>query len=149
MLLGCMFGWFAQTEAQVPCFSYDAAGNRTARNSCASLAAPGTDEANEAAINVLGADGAPASAAAAVQDATELLDIRAVPNPGTGIFQVSGNAKPDAEVRILDLNGRVVVQRLLGEGLFDLSTQPDGAYLLWVQQAGESKMLLVRKITKP
>ena len=65
------------------------------------------------------------------------------PNPSTGIFQISSNSKATSidVINIMSLDGRVIYTAdnvNLTSGLsIDLSSQPDGMYLVQVVQGGE------------
>lgn len=51
------------------------------------------------------------------------------PNPGRGIFTVSGLEK-DTEIRVTDLHGRLVKLTCIDNGVINLCDLPDGAYYL-------------------
>lgn len=72
------------------------------------------------------------------------------PNPSTGVFAIEipeGTLNQHWRLRIYNLKGRLVLERSLQEGevsTFDLSRQPDGLYLLQMQQNG--KAIVSRRI---
>jgi hypothetical protein len=112
--------------AQVPsgsfiCFNYDAAGNRTLATTCS------------ADIGLQSSPQAPIT-----PTALEPGEILVYPNPSTGIFIVRTDAfTPDTDAVIFDAGARVVFQGTLGDGMFDLSAQGTGTYLLRLTHNGK------------
>lgn len=81
------------------------------------------------------------STISAVGPDLELLDVKLYPNPATDKLQVSLGQLPDAaDLRIIDLSGRVVLQTSLTEAnsVIDLSDLNTGMYLVQVN-AGEKR----------
>jgi Secretion system C-terminal sorting domain len=111
-----------QTHAQNICFTYDAAGNRTTRVLC--------NVPPQALI----------SSQQTVSPQVVLLEpgqVLLYPNPNHGVFQLRSNDyPPETEVIIFDANARVVQVRKLGDGVFDLSVQPPGIYILQLSHTG-------------
>jgi Secretion system C-terminal sorting domain len=118
----------AQTDI---CYSYDAAGNRTKREKCC--------------------------ATCWFKEDTEIMELSSVtpqeqstlkvfPNPSTGRFQLSGPDVPlDAQVRVMNMSGVLVLERQLGDGHFDLSNLPAGIYVLNVQYGSTRKAIVLDK----
>jgi Secretion system C-terminal sorting domain len=109
------------------CFSYDAAGNRKQRISCANLNGSGDRDAE------------------ALQ-ATLTSELLVFPNPSNGSFQLQTNAPAASEVFVTDLTGRLILRQPLGDGSLDLRTQPNGTYLLSINAKEFKKSVLIEKI---
>ncbi len=126
-------GWAIDLSAQNEiCFTYDAAGNRIKRQSCCtncSLTGPTENRDQQQAAPL----------------AVEKWTI--VPNPSTGVFTLTGqDIPPSAQVFILDLAGRVIQDRPLGDGHFEVRELPPGAYLVALSYNGIRRTLLLEKI---
>jgi len=124
-----------EMSAQSVTYTYDNAGNRTARTFSAAKAPQAPDE---------------------FRDATALPELIAeksvviFPNPTKGILSVEIKDYTDnlqAEFRLTDLSGRTVIDRKISgdNQTFDLSRLAAGIYLLQIRINGESA---VRKIIK-
>jgi hypothetical protein len=101
--------------AQSVCYTYDASGNRTQRVPCVLALQSHTSKYEPKAI--------------VPQEGLLLL----FPNPNRGIFTVSVKDYPiEAQVSIYDQMGRLVLQRNLNDGQFNLSNEASGWYVLTV-----------------
>ncbi len=70
------------------------------------------------------------------------------PNPTEGIVQVRVGKGLGGMVRLIDINGQVLEQQEIGEGLrFDLSTRPAGFYWLDIrfEDGSRSRERVVKK----
>ena len=123
-------------SAQNVSYTYDNAGNRTAR-----------------VIKLNPAPPQPQAAPQAVTALTDLIAEKAItiyPNPTKGILSVEikdYTAKLQAEFRITDLSGKTIFNRKANSAIqtFDLSRHAAGIYLLQIRINGES---VVWKIIK-
>lgn len=74
------------------------------------------------------------------------LPIRIGPNPGEGIFWVALETASPAQLHVYTPDGRLVHQKTLqGQGVIDLSSYPDGAYILNVWANGQSNHCILIK----
>jgi hypothetical protein len=112
------------TQAQNACFNYDAAGNRIQRINSGTACL-----ANELVSNPNNTPPAPL--------VLEKGAVLVYPNPSLGVFTVLTTDYPaEAETVVLNANGNEVLRRQLNDGVFDLSTQPDGVYYLKLTYPG-------------
>jgi len=81
-----------------------------------------------------------------------LNDLRAYPNPSTGLFTIGSktNGIADVEVTILDLSGRTILaQQCSGQAEyhFDLSQKPEGIYFVRMKSSGSMRVerMIIRK----
>lgn len=106
--------------AQCIAFTYDAAGNRTQRNICPAplpvvTAAEVTSLTEQSQVP---------------DESLDLTEVRIIPNPSTGLYQLTSSGLPqETPLLVLDNQGHVVQQRLLGDGLIDISALADGLYV--------------------
>jgi YD repeat-containing protein len=121
------------TSAQSVTYTYDNAGNRTAR--------------------VITMNSAPAQAPEAMTVFSDLVAEKAIliyPNPTDGILTVEIKDYTDevrAEFRLTDLSGRTILSRKATAGFqtFDLSREAAGIYLLQIRINGESTVWKIVK----
>jgi Secretion system C-terminal sorting domain len=103
-------------HAQDRCFSYDEAGNRTARISCILPPIELVSNPNQVAPPVI---------------ELEEGKVLPTPNPSFGYFILRTDAyPPQAEISIYNSEAQLVQTRLLGDGYIDLSAQPSGMYFV-------------------
>lgn len=119
----------AQTDI---CFTYDAAGNRTIRQLC------------RVAVNAAGTERAEEPSQALTEAPPKLVIL---PNPGVGVFRIETVGVPDnALVSIFNLAGDLLVQQMIGEGVFDLTAYPPETYFISVVFNGTRLSALWEKI---
>ena len=109
-----------QMDAQTAiCYGYDAAGNRITRSSSCPLPLVSGGEEQSSMYKL---------------SESQMLatgEVLLFPNPTTGVFQLQTTAfLPDTKVSVLDELGRLLSQRQLGDGQFDLSNYPSGTYYI-------------------
>jgi hypothetical protein len=76
----------------------------------------------------------------------DLEDVVLSPNPVLDIFQITMNNDLPTEMRILDLNGRVLlVDTFMGQTSLDISTWAAGFYMCQLKQEGGMKVLRIVK----
>ncbi len=124
--------WKADAQTGI-CLEYDNAGNRVSRNDCISAFAPNGEEQ---------------SAAFKLPENATLVEgeVRLLPNPTTGIFQLQTNDFPaETNVSVFDALGRVLFYRQLGDGQFDLSTRSAGTYYIRIVKGGVQKTVVLIK----
>ena len=103
--------------------------------------------------NYLNCPGAPAAAARVIMGSAALAQVRALPNPSKGSFDLQFNSEPgkNAQVYIINSNGSIIEKRELNSGAqtvsFDLNGQPNGLYFVRiVTEAGEQiKKVVLQK----
>ncbi len=69
------------------------------------------------------------------------------PNPTQGGFTIKYTTKNSKEplVTIRDINGKLIIQRKLNNGFFDISNYPAGTYVLTLQQGKSIKTARIIK----
>jgi hypothetical protein len=76
----------------------------------------------------------------------DLEDVVLSPNPVLDIFQITMNNDLPTEMRILDLNGRVLlVDTFMGQTSLDISTWAAGFYMCQLKQEGGMKVIRIVK----
>jgi len=126
---------FWKIDAQTGvCYEYDAAGNRTARNNCmSSLAA---EEQYYSDFKLL-------DKTATTQTRGELI---VFPNPTKGAFQLQTiDFPPESDVFLLDVNGKLLFNRKLDYGQFNLTDYPAGAYYVKIVDGDRSQTVVIAK----
>ncbi|MEO1628354.1 MAG: T9SS type A sorting domain-containing protein [Bacteroidota bacterium] len=80
-----------------------------------------------------------------------LSDMILFPNPTMESFSIKGNGlSPEATVSIVDMNGRVLSQRSLGDGSgIDVSELAEGTYMITLMHKDVRKVSLLVKTTNP
>jgi hypothetical protein len=76
----------------------------------------------------------------------EVADLKLAPNPSNGMFSVMFDlpARGDAELRVIDVNGRVIYQETMNDFQgsyrkeFDISGQSKGIYYMQITQNGKT-----------
>lgn len=115
-------------------FTYDAAGMRVSRYSCASRPTAASDRESTAIADTLRA-----------ADATS-VSMRILPNPTQSLFWVNADGcPPETEVRVWNETGQFLLSRPLGDGLIDLSSYPPGHYFVRLNHANSRKSSIVLK----
>ena len=123
-------------SAQI-CIGYDAAGNRISRATCLS-------DPNEIP-NPNGLQGP--EVRQAQNSIIEELEINFYPNPSTGVFNLKSNKNLiGSAIRVIDIQGRLILQEQLSSNEIDLSNNPAGLYQITVFIKNEIKQFLVEKI---
>ena len=120
-----------QAQSKAYTYTYDRAGNRTARNVVyLRLASPNNSTA--AAVQQTAID----SSAAVFDDISDELRISLFPNPTTKTVQVEySNPKTTTqEQRLYGQNGKLLEQRKeqVGNLMFNLEPYPPGNYFIWL-----------------
>lgn len=94
---------------------------------------------------------APCGIAASVEDALSNSSLNVYPNPGNGVFNISGLSGNSTRITVIDLTGRTVAERTLNNGsavqevaLTDLT---DGVYQMRIEQGEkvEVKKIVIRR----
>ena len=67
--------------------------------------------------------------------------LRAMPNPGTGLFRIEGLQSPDARYEVFGADGRLLASGAFHTNTVDLSRLGAGLYLMRVQDNGSSQTL--------
>ena len=67
--------------------------------------------------------------------------LRAMPNPGTGLFRIEGLQSPDARYEVFGTDGRLLASGAFHTNTVDLSRLGAGLYLMRVQDNGSSQTL--------
>ncbi|MFM2207757.1 MAG: hypothetical protein RL213_1732 [Bacteroidota bacterium] len=82
-------------------------------------------------LSVLASNGATPSASSG-------LTLQVHPNPGNGLFTLTGDFRSDAELTVVDVNGRLVLRQPTGKGVtrFRISSSP-GLYFAVVRDGGK------------
>ena len=120
-------------SAQSVAYTYDTAGNRTAR-----------------VVTISKSPAAQEETITALQDLIAEKAITIYPNPTKGILSVEIKDYTDqlqAEFRLTDLSGRTIINRKASSDIqtFDLSRQAAGIYLLQIRINGESAVWKIIK----
>ena len=123
------------------CFTYDAAGNRIGRRSnfCDLVEYPNDPPNPNSGQDSLGRQ--------AQISVIESLELSFYPNPSTEIFTLKSNQDLiGSTVRIIDLQGRLVLQEQLKNNELNMSYFPVGLYQISVFYREEVRTFLVEKI---
>ena len=88
-------------------------------------------------------------------DPTQLTDVQAFPNPGSGLFTISNlvttGLRDHAEISVFDAKGQLVMKKLVNDAAqiqLDLTQQPPGAYLMKVSDANNqatTRQLIIQR----
>lgn len=82
-------------------------------------------------------DGTPFTPYTSVEKLRHRLSFGIYPNPGNGHFALMNPALADAELEILDLSGKVMLNQKAGQGKFEVQGLPAGMYLVRPTQLAE------------
>lgn len=125
---------FQDISAQCIAFTYDAAGDRTARNICPQPIAAPSGQTHLATADITWQE---------IND----TDINLYPNPTYGIIQIrSAILSRDAEMLVTDILGRVmVINKKVSTGWLDLSDLQAGRYFVRIVDDKKYKVLSVIK----
>ncbi|MEO1518797.1 MAG: T9SS type A sorting domain-containing protein [Bacteroidota bacterium] len=84
------------------------------------------------------------------QNFSNLSDYVVFPNPAMTSFSIRGDGlNPEATLSILGMDGRVLSQRVLGDGRdIDVSSLPEGAYVLTLVDKNQSRVSMLIKSTQ-
>ena len=122
-------------SAQI-CIGYDAAGNRISRQGGCFLPPDENPNANKGT-----------EVRQAQNSIIEELEINFYPNPSTGVFNLKSNMNIiGSAIRVIDIQGRLILQEQLSSNEIDLSNNPAGLYQITVFIKNEIKQFLVEKI---
>lgn len=120
------------------CFTYDAGGNRILRYDCTSAPSKQLAEASSEII----AKGLEQTKALALDEV-----LSAAPNPSSELFQVTATAfPPEAWTILFDMTGKIVQERRLADGQYNLSGLAAGSYILVIHYAEIKRVLKLVKI---
>ena len=73
------------------------------------------------------------------------LHVEVYPNPTAGLVKLKGEL-PEGTARLLDINGRPIMEKQLPDGRsFDLSRMPKGVYLIEIQVNNER---IIKRVVK-
>lgn len=124
-----------QIDAQTAiCYGYDAAGNRITRSSGCPLPLVSGGEEQSSTFKL---------SESPISTAEEVL---LFPNPTTGVFQLqSTEFLPETKVSVFDALGRLLFQRQLGDGQFDLSNHSPGTYYIRIVKGNVQKTVVLIK----
>ena len=129
LLLAILFATEFIQAQNITCFDYDVAGNRVKRYQCCTNCqvvgeSQDRDDAN-----------------------SSKLEMKIIPNPNSGLFTLaSDNIPSDATVQIVDMNGRIVLNRQFNSGAFDVSALPSGIYFVRITYAEKQHSIRMEKI---
>ncbi len=128
-----LFSSIAKLSAQCITFTYDAAGDRTARNICPQPLVSNTDKVLTTQI----------ASWQEIDDADLVLS----PNPSSGIVEIrSAILSADAEITLSDILGRVIpIHWSQGQNNIDLTGLQNGRYFLRVVDGRRYKVMMVVK----
>ncbi len=131
VLLFCGQYIIAQTNI---CMVYDAAGNRTQRKQCAAFTGGPSSNQGESTDR------------SDQESQTNIAEFRLAPNPASGYFQVlTETFPPETDVTLWDMYGRLLFQRPLNEGLFDLTDLPAGNYIVALRHGTKRSTAILHK----
>ncbi len=122
-----------KTNAQCIQYTYDAAGDRTARNICpAAVASPNIQHL--------------VTLENGVHNTSGIIDLEIFPNPTTGSVHLkTASFPPESKVLITDVLGRIFRKGYLQEGSWDISALQSGRYFIWVSDKERSRVVIVVK----
>ena len=122
-------------SAQI-CIGYDVAGNRINRQGGCFLPPDENPNSNQGP-----------EVRQAQNSIIEELEINFYPNPSTGVFNLKSNKNLiGSAIRVIDIQGRLILQEQLSSNEIDLSNNPAGLYQITVFIKNEIKQFLVEKI---
>ena len=124
---------FMGVSAQCITFTYDAAGDRTARNICPqALQGPSAQELSKSEVPV--------------QFTTNESDVLVFPNPTDGILEIrSDYFSSDSKILVTDILGRRFYSGKLSDNRIDLSRFQAGRYFVRIMEGERVRVVQVIK----
>ncbi len=145
ILVFFILGLVSISTAQVRCFTYDAAGNRTSRVSCIlSIQQDDDGELSSQVVTSVANDvgGSPST----VRDQLLSNDISPLviyPNPSSGVFHIDATLDKDARLMIYDSNGNAVWTRESVPDQIDLMHLDNGTYYMVISEPNAVRSAIV------
>ena len=126
---------FWKIDAQTGvCYDYDAAGNRIFRHDCISMLV--SEEQQYSDQRSIGK----------IETAQVQGELIVFPNPTKGAFQLQTvDFPPESDVFLLDVSGKLLFNRKLDYGQFNLTDYPAGTYYVKIVDGDRSQTVVIAK----